>query len=340
MKQLFEQMRQCLMAGEDTALVSVIAGSGSTPRGSGARMLVKADGSSFGTIGGGNVEFVSQKMAVKVIKDKTSFSKGYNLVPNQAADLGMVCGGMVTVYFQYIPGEDEKLLSFCRLVLEQMEKNEDSWIITDITDETAWSMGFYSEATGLVGMEAEEGADLSPLLVQKGVQEVCGSRRYYSEPLVQAGIVYVFGGGHVAQETVPVLAHLGFRCVVLDDREDFATSRLFPDASEVILCDFAEIGTRLELMPKDYAVIMSRGHLSDYVIEKQVLGMNAGYIGVMGSRKKKASVNAKLHADGFTEEDTGKIHTPIGMNINAETPAEIAVSIAAELIAFRAEKRK
>lgn len=338
MKQLFEQMRQCLTAGEDTALVSVIAGSGSTPRGSGARMLVKANGESFGTIGGGNVEFVSQKMAVKVIEEKASFSKGYNLVPNQAADLGMVCGGSVTVYFQYIPGGDEKLLSFCQLLLEQMDKNEDSWIITDITDETAWSMGFYSKSMGLVGLNT--GADIEPLLVQKGVQETCGSRRYYSEPLVQAGTVYVFGGGHVAQETVPVLAHLGFRCVVLDDREEFATSKLFPDASEVILCEFSEIGSRLKLTPKDYAVIMSRGHLSDYVIEKQVLGMDAGYIGVMGSRKKKASVNAKLHADGFTEEDTGKIHTPIGMDIKAETPAEIAVSIAAELIAIRAEKRK
>lgn len=405
MREVLEKMRQCLQDGRDTVLVSVIAGSGSTPRGSGARMLVMEDKTSVGTIGGGNVEYTAQKMAAEVLKKRVSFSRGYNLVPNEAADLGMVCGGNVTVYFQFIPGGSEEMLTLCLALLAQLNLDEDSWIITDITDETAWSMGMYSRSKGLVGLSVDGGAcdavasddslgagvtgddmtgagaasggvtgddvagagaasgavasddglgadktgagmagdnmagRLEPLLGNKGLQVTIGDRRYYSEPLVQAGTVYVFGGGHVAQETVPVLARLGFRCVVLDDREDFASPRLFPDAVQTILCDFAKLKAHISMTDRDYAVVMSRGHLSDYVIEKQLLRGEAGYIGVMGSRKKTASINAKLYAEGFTEEDTARIHTPIGLKIGAETPAEIAISVAAELIMVRAGRR-
>lgn len=338
MREILEKMKECLQGGRDTALVSVIAGSGSTPRGSGARMLVMEDKSSIGTIGGGNVEYMAQKMAADVLAKRVSFSRGYHLVPNQAADLGMVCGGDVTVYFQFISGGNEDMLTLCLALLAQLDLDEDSWIITDITDETAWSMGMYSQSKGLVGLTID--GELDPLLGTKGLQATVGGRRYYSEPLVQAGTVYVFGGGHVAQETVPVLAHLGFRCVVLDDREDFATPALFPDAVETILCDFGKLADHVSLTSRDYAVVMSRGHLSDYVIERQLLRGEAGYIGVMGSRKKTASINAKLYAEGFTEEDTARIHTPIGLKIGAETPAEIAISVAAEMIMVRAARRE
>ena len=144
--------------------------------------------------------------------------------------------------------------------------------------------------------------------------------------------VYIFGGGHVAQELVPVLAHLDFSCVVFDDRPEFSNKEVFPDASQCIVGDFESITDFLDIQEKDFVCIMTRGHQFDYLVQKQILQTNAHYIGVMGSRKKTQIIHEKLLADGFREADLSRLKSPIGLEIKAETPAEIAISIAAELI--------
>ncbi len=163
-----------------------------------------------------------------------------------------------------------------------------------------------------------------------------GERKYYSEPLVRAGCVYIFGGGHVAQELVPVLAHVGFRCTVFDDRPEFANKTLFPLAERTIVGDYERIFDSLELRECDYVCVMTRGHQSDYVVQRQVLTKNACYVGVIGSRRKLETLTEKLMADGVTREQIDSCHSPIGLEIYAETPAEIAISVAGELIATRA----
>lgn len=333
MKQLFLEMQRLLAEGEDLVLVTVIAGSGSTPRGAGARMIVRKDGSTLGTIGGGAVEYRAGKMGKEVLQEKASFTKGFRLVKNDVADLGMICGGDVVVYFQYISPDNAAFVSVCGQVLEALNRDEDSWIITEITDEKAWDMGIYSESTGLCGLDAEE---TGPLVSPKAVQVTIGRRRYYSEPLVKAGKVYVFGGGHVAQELVPVLSHVGFRCVVYDDREEFANKELFPQAVETIVGTFEDAIGELKIREQDYVAIMTRGHQCDFLIQRQVLKTPAHYIGVMGSRQKIHSLSGKLKEEGFTDEDIARFHSPIGTAISAETPAEIAISIAGELIQVRA----
>jgi len=155
---------------------------------------------------------------------------------------------------------------------------------------------------------------------------------------VHSGKVYVFGGGHVARELVPLLSHLEFRCIVLDDRPRFACKTRFPDAEEVLPVDFFDIGKSISVTSEDYLVIMTRGHQYDTVLQAQALRTNAFYIGVMGSRRKIRSVQETLRAEGFTREDFRRVHTPIGLPINGETPAELAVSIAGELIRERADR--
>lgn len=333
MKRLFEEMMRILKQGQELVLVSVIAGSGSTPRGAGARMIVRPDGSTMGTIGGGAVEYRASQMALDVLKEKSSFTKGFKLVPGQAADLGMICGGNVVVYFQYVNGDNQAFLELCDQVLCACERDEDSWLITDITDETAWSMGLYSKSQGMSGIEIE---DIQPLCCTKAVQVEAENRRYYSEPLIHAGKVYVFGGGHVAQELVPVITHVGFRCVVFDDRKDFANKELFPQAVETIVGDFERMFDYVDIKEQDYVVIMTRGHQCDFILQRQVLHTPACYIGVMGSKKKVQSLAEKLRAEGFGDEDIARFHSPIGLAISAETPEEIAISVAGELIQARA----
>ena len=163
---------------------------------------------------------------------------------------------------------------------------------------------------------------------------------YYCEILIRSGRVYIFGGGHVAQALVPALSAVGFRCVILEDREDFCLPELFPGVEETMLVDNNHIEDYLTITPDDYICIMTRGHKDDMICEAYAMKTPACYIGVIGSKKKVASVNAKLMAMGFSEENLSRITTPIGLDIMAETPAEIAVSITAQLIHERAKRTR
>lgn len=334
MKELFETARKSMEKKQDLVFVTTISSSGSSPRGAGSKMLVLENGTSYGTIGGGNVEYVSIQHAREVLKQKQSCTRGFALHPDQVADLGMICGGDVVIFFQYISWENQDFYDLCTRILKSWNKNENIWLIFDITEETVWKAGLYEEQEGLTGLGI---SDPSPLLQTKAVQKVLDGRKYYCEPLVQKGRVYIFGGGHVAQALVPVLARLEFRCVVFDDREAFSNPQVFPEAEQCILGDFNRISDYLSIQPQDYVCIMSRGHQYDYLIQKQILTTPAYYIGVMGSRKKKEVIRQNLLADGFSPEDISRITTPIGLDILAETPEEIAVSIAGQLIAERAK---
>ena len=165
---------------------------------------------------------------------------------------------------------------------------------------------------------------------------VCGGRTYYCETLVRAGRVFIFGGGHVAQALVPALTAVDFRCVVLEDRAEFCKPELFPGVEETRLIDNERVLNFVDITENDYVAVMTRGHSFDQSIQAQILKTPARYIGVIGSRKKTAKVFANLRELGFTDADFSRITTPIGLDIGAETPAEIAVSIAAQLIAVRA----
>ena len=338
MKTLFTELRQLLEQGEEAVLVTIIASSGSTPRGTGSRMLVRKDGSIEGTVGGGAVEYQAMQTALKAMEDKASFAKGFTLTRNQVADIGMVCGGNVVVYFQYIRPGDQVLTGFCGQVLDALSKDEDSWLILDITDETCWQMGLYSPSLGLSGIKGLGQLLEGELFGSNALQKEVDGRTFYIEPLVQAGTVYIFGGGHVARDLVPVLAHVGFRCVVMDDREAFANPQVFLQAERTVVGDMEHISDYVDIRPRDYVCVMTRGHQFDYYVQKQAMALHPYYIGIMGSRNKIRVVTDKLLADGFSLEEIQRCHMPIGTDIGAETPAEIAISITGELIAQRAAR--
>ena len=339
MKAFFSKLKKCKENREDVVLVAVIASSGSTPRGAGARMIIGKQGLIAGTIGGGAVEYKSQQIAADVLNQKQSIMREFKLTRNEVADLGMICGGDVVVYFQYVAADSLLMAEMLDVILRLCDKNEDSWLITDISDEASWNMGVYSASSGLIGSDIKT-ESLIPFLSCNAARITLHGRKFYVEPLICAGRIYIFGGGHVAQELVPVLAHVGFRCVVLDDRTAFANKSLFPQAEQSVVGDFNDIGKSVTIEARDYVVIMTRGHQYDYTVQSQALKTDACYIGVIGSREKIAQTTRKLMTDGFTETDINRIYTPIGLAIKAETPAEIAISITAELIKVRAEQSK
>ncbi|HHU22166.1 MAG TPA: xanthine dehydrogenase accessory protein XdhC [Clostridiales bacterium] len=332
MKKIFLALIKAFEEGKDSVLVTIIASSGSTPRGAGARMLVLPE-KSVGTIGGGAVEFAALQTARRLLSLRESRFHSYDLSSDDVENLGMVCGGRVTVCLQFISSADSHMRKLTEKALKLLSGNEDAWTITDITGGTVNGMGIYT-ASGLWGLDIK-GAER--LVSGRAYPVELGGRTLYCEPLIRAGHVYIFGAGHISRELVPTLARVDFRCIVYDDMKDFLTRELFPDAEKLICGDFGDISSHIAVTEKDYIVIVTREHKYDYTVQAQALRTPARYIGIIGSRKKIAFVTEKLKNDGFTEEDISRITSPIGLKIGAETPAEIAVSIAAQLIAIRAD---
>jgi len=327
MRRMLKIMKERLFAGEDLVLVTVIASSGATPRGAGARMLVGRQGRLAGTIGGGAVEYRSEQIAAKVLEQKTSLGHDFSLTRDDVQNLGMICGGACNVFFHYLAAGDAHTLELAEKADDQMKRGLDLWLLTDVSG--GGNMGLYSRELGYWGLPVPEDF---PLTRHPGrIGDI------FSEQIYSSGRVIVFGGGHVAQELVPVLAHVGFRCVVMDDREEFARKELFPGAENVICGDLRRIGDFVNIGSEDYVCVMTRGHAHDTVVQAQVLRCRPAYCGVIGSAHKAAGVRRSLKEDyGLSEEALDLVTTPIGLSIKAETPAEIAISIAGQMILHRA----
>lgn len=273
-EELIAAGQERLEKGEQLELVRIVSSEGSTPRGDDAFMLMAADGYVGGTVGGGSVEYHAQEDAKVFLQNRQDGQKTYSLSRNAAADIGMICGGNVTVSFVWLNGDDgDGVLS--SLAGELKKKKPFAWI---------------------------------------------------------------FGGGHVSVCTAAELIRIGFDVAVYDDREEFANPERFPGAKQVIAAPYGEIASHVRIADGDYVVIMTRGHVCDYEVQKFALGTKAGYIGVIGSHAKLAGVSKKLLNDGFSPEQIGACYAPIGIQVGAETPEEIAVSIAAEMILIRARR--
>lgn len=336
-KDMFKIMAERTGAGEDTALATIVAETGSSPRSAGTRMLVNRDGRICGTIGGGEAEYRAIQAAQKLLEQGRSLRKTYTLRPNDQEDLGMLCGGEVDVYLQYIPGGDAKAAALFRECCARLEtKDEDLWLLMDLTDPDAWTMALCGPDLPLTGM-ALDGATLKTLCGNKPVLRETGGRIVYGEPLNRAGTVFVFGAGHVARALAPVLASLGFRYVIFDSRAEFLDPAAFPGARELILGDFERIDETLRITANDYIVIIT--HARDLAVLRQIVSRPWAYLGLIGSKNKIAEVRRRLLGEGVSEAALSRMNAPIGLKIRSETLEEIAVSIAGELILRRAERR-
>lgn len=324
MRDFFQAVSRELESGGSVCLVSLLSASGSTPRGAGAMMAVFPSGASAGTIGGGNVEFEAQKLAAAALRDGRDLLRDYRFAQGDANSLGMVCGGDVTVQFHVLPAGDETARRAFQRLLQADRAGQNAWLLLRLEQGAVTSLQAFLETDPL-------NSSLSPLLRD---QPVLTDDGWFSIPAVRAGWVHIFGGGHVSRALASALHPLGFRCAVYDDRAEYAHAAQFPTAARVALCDFNALS--LPLAPEDYVVVMTRGHQADYEVLAQTLRAPLRYIGCIGSRKKLDICRRRLLDAGFSEAEYARLHAPIGLPIGAQTPEEIAVSVAAELIAVRA----
>lgn len=158
------------------------------------------------------------------------------------------------------------------------------------------------------------------------------------EPIVAQPIVYIFGAGHISFSISKIAKMVGFAVVVVDNRPEFANRNRFPEADEIFAEDFIEVFTKLKVNKASYIVIVTRGHQFDATVLEWAVTTEAAYIGMIGSKRKKKTVFSHLQSKGVSKDVLEGIHAPIGVDINAETPEEIAVSIMAEIIKVRRGK--
>jgi xanthine dehydrogenase accessory factor len=344
---IFQRIADLLTGGESLVLATIVNRSGSAPRAVGSRMAVRQDGTIIGTIGGGILEARVQELAKEVFGHRQAVLKKYVLTAQDASQMGMVCGGVVQVLVQFLDASLPANLELYRDIVATLGARRRAWLITELpaSFDVPGSAPQYltnNDGNSVTGLDPQA---MKALFSQASVgqPEVIDyqGKRYLVESLCHEGTVYIFGAGHVSQQVAPLASLVGFSVVVLDDRQEFANRERFPQADEVIVLEnFDEALKGLEINADSYLVIVTRGHAHDQTVLRQALPTPAGYIGMIGSRRKRDAVYENLGNEGFSRQDFDRVFSPIGLAIGAETPEEIAVSILAELIQERAGKNQ
>jgi xanthine dehydrogenase accessory factor len=253
-QEVFAALSEALQRGEEVALVTIVASTGSTPQRVGAKMLVYADGRTVGTIGGGCYENDAFGKAREAIQTRKPISVKFELNDDFAQETGLVCGGQMEVFI---------------------------------------------------------------------------------EPIEPSPELYVFGAGHVGYFVGKMAHEVGFKVHVIDDREKFANSERFGEGIDVVVDHIPTWLSTQRLPPTSYAVIVTRGHTHDLDTMRALAQMPLRYLGLIGSKAKVKRIFDALIEEGMAADTLRGVHAPIGLDIGAITPQEIAVSILAELIAVK-----
>jgi xanthine dehydrogenase accessory factor len=311
---LFAQVLAALDEGRQVALATVIATTGSTPRHVGARMAVVDDGRTLGTIGGGRIEAEVVAAAGEVARGAAARRLDHHLV----RDLAMCCGGWMELVIAPAAPSRAALEG----ALAAWRQREPAVLTTDLAA---------GPALGTMSLAAASASDAAkwrrPVLDGETLREgIAAPER-----------AIVFGCGHVARALGPLLPPLGFEVVVCDDGDTGALDVAPAWADRVVdSFDVADVEKAIgPLGPGDHVLIVTRDHAVDQRLLEDLVARDVGYLGMIGSRGKVGRFRKRLEAKGLDLSRWDRLRAPIGLDLGAETPEEIAIAIAAELVALR-----
>jgi xanthine dehydrogenase accessory factor len=326
------------------ALASVVRRRGSLPMSATAKMLITADGARFGTVGGGCLEADITEQALDVCERRLPACHAHTLNAELAGDYGLTCGGTADVFIEpVIP--DPALAALYAEAAALVSRGERAVMATA----RAWPDGAPRKLLRTARGETHVGPTVdAPGADAPGVVALRNAALAFDpmreepslgddivvEPLVGAPRLVVFGAGHVGTRITEAAAFAGWRVTVVDDRADFADAARHPRADQVLVCDFSDVRAA-SVSPSDCVVICTRGHQHDALIASQVAPLRPRFLGMLGSRRKAALTAQALRQWGVDDDAVARIVCPVGLNVGADTPEEIAVSVVAQLIAVR-----
>ena len=354
MEEIYREIIKEQKQGNASALATVVSVKGSTPRAEGSRMLIKKDGGIVGSVGGGCLEATVWQAARDALKSGLPKIVDYDLTGRTDTPEGLICGGTMKVFVDVL-GPKPAFNAFEDI--ERIKGEGKSLVLATLVADSGRAP--WSETPRLIVLE--NGAVLGTLgsasldsavrgssgeILKSGAarllelpSEGSSTALVFAEPVIPQPAVFIFGAGHIGFAVSKIAKMTGFRVSVIDDRPAYACAERFPEADEFFVEDPADMVSRLDLNGGSYMVIACRGHLEDQRVLAEAVKTPAGYIGMLGSRKKTKTVFSNLRAEGITQEALDRIHSPIGLPISTETPEEIAVSIMAEIIDLRRRKR-
>lgn len=333
---------------QDFVLATILAVKGSSPRHVGTRFLVASDGTTVGTIGGGLFEAQVQEIALEALKARVSRHVDFSFTGADDKSTQMICGGNAEVLVEFVDSADEVNRMIYRSVADATRGRRTALFYTPlsiplgqdkpgplehilVTEEGAIVGGFPGDATAISVTPEKRFLKPAQAMCVTGVD--CP---VFLEWLRPSATVHIFGGGHVGVCVAHLASYCHFRVMVIDDRPEFITPDRFPDADERMAVEsFSEAFSRIPMDSDSFVVIVTRGHSHDKTCLGEALKTSAGYIGMIGSKRKNAIILQALLMEGFTRDDLARVHAPIGIPIGGETPEEIGVSIVGQMIQVR-----
>ncbi|MDQ7054465.1 MAG: XdhC family protein [candidate division KSB1 bacterium] len=349
MTSLFQQALHWIQNRESFVLATVVKTKGSTPQKAGAKMLVRSDGSIVGTLGGGCVEGDIILLAEEMLrKNRSSMLREYRLTEELAARSGLNCGGTMFIFMEpvtnasfatYLPlvetivraqagGTPVAVATLVAAAENGPAPGAKLLIFEDGATEGTLGDAVLDEEAKKVGHRLAAFGDLQILQTENGAQ-------IYIEGFTTPPVLVLMGGGHVNKAVADLAARMGYRIYVIDDRPEFASRERFPNAEKTIVAEYDAGLAQVPAHANTFIVVATRGHKYDDLALAAAVRTPARYVGLVGSRRKSLLIYRNLQEQGVPMERIQQVHAPIGLDIGAVMPEEIALSIMAEITMVR-----
>ena len=347
MREVIQGAVDGLNDGQPCVLATVVRTKGSTPQKAGAMLLVRQDGSGVGTLGGGCVEGDIWFAAKEILRNNSGPEfKDYYLNEDIAARDGLVCGG--TMYFYLEPlRENEDFLSIGNEIVDAYDGGQPVSLATVVNAKEGGPAlgaklllrvdGSVSGSLGIADLDARA-IEIAQKVAEVGSNEsfsTADGTEVFVEGFTTPPTLVMVGGGHVGKATADLAHSLGYRVYLVDDRPEFSNEERFPYADKTIVATYDKWPDQLELNVNTFVVVATRGHRYDDMALESALRTRARYIGLLGSRRKTIMIYRRLIEQGVPLERIKEVYAPVGLNIGALEPGELAVSIMSEIIMVR-----
>ncbi len=341
---LYKEILSSADSAAALVLGTVVETAGSTPQKAGCQSLLDARGVFLGTLGGGMVEDEAQRLMRAALADGQPRLFERRLDDDYSRTAGPICGGVMRIFINPRAAASADAI---RAALDAAATRRRAALLTTI-DSANGVLGlieYHDAPRGGSRSRATEGAPaalahetVAKLLAEErpGVAEVGEGRRVFVEPIIPAPRLLMVGGGHVGQAVARQMIGLGFEVSVLDDREEFSRAELFPDGVQTLCGNIRELVSAFPKDPDTYIVLVSKGHGLDAEALEACIHSEVAYLGMIGSRRKVRMLRQHFLNDGLASQaEWDRLVAPIGYDIGAVSLPEIAISIAAQLVAAR-----